>query len=314
MSYMNELDLIIFQISHEHITTVEIQKKIKTEYKKRVARKTIYTSIHRLEKLGFLTKKNKGRKILIQQAAIPLASYLNTLIENYPHLVNKGIFKETSLNILLTLLHNKNTAKCIADAVGISLRNTKRHLSKFHKLAIIKKQNKEKTTNEHIWELNKINEELMKFLESYEEFRALKITKSLDTNAALIWLNGIEFLIKSQKSIQKTNFKKTGAAVLKRYGLKLLSADNFFFYTHRKLNIWDHAFLTVISRRQDPTQLRYLAYLYKKHIDTRNEFESKGNYYDKKAMISVLDFFCNKKESPELKFEYIEELEQLYAG
>ncbi|MEA3458713.1 MAG: hypothetical protein U9R21_08570 [Candidatus Thermoplasmatota archaeon] len=311
---MNELDLIIFQISHEPIIITEILKKINKEYNKKIARKTIYTSIYRLEKIGLVTKKNKGKNILIQQASIPVTSYLNTLIEDYPHLINKGILKGASLNILLTLFHSKNTAKCIADFTSISVRNIKRYLSKFHKLAIIKKQNKEKTTNEYVWEINKINAELMKFLEAYEEFRALKITKSIDTNAALIWLNGIEFLIKSQKNIQKSNFKKTGAAVLEKYGLKLLSADNFFFYTHRKLNIWDHAFLTVISRGQDPTQLRYLAYLYKKNIDDKDEFELKGSYYDKKAMNSVLNLINNKKESSELKSKYVEELERLYGG
>ena len=255
--------------------------------------------------------KTTGKNVLIQQSSIPVTSYLNVLIENYSHLVNKGIFRETSLNILLTLLHNKNTSKCIAEINSISLRNTKRYLSKLHKLAIIKKQNNE--TKEHFWEINRINTEMVKFIEAYEEFRALKIIKSIDTNASLIWLNGVEFLIKSQKNIQETDFKKTGASVLEKYGLRLLSSDNFFFYTHRKLNIWDHAFLTVLSRRQDPTQLRYLAYLYKKNMNDKNEFILKGNYYDKNSMNLVLDFFYNKKESPELKLKHIEELEHLYG-
>lgn len=307
---MNELDLIIFKISHESISIEEIFERIEPKYKN-LAKKSIYTSVYRLEKLGFITKKAIGRKISIQQSSAPVASYLNTLIENYPHLINKDIFKEASLNILLTLIHNKNTSKCIAEINNTSLRNTKRYLSKLHKLAIIKKENNE--TKEHFWEINKINIEMVKFLEAYEEFRALKITKSIDKNAALIWLNGIEFLIKSQKNIQKTDFKKTGAAVLEKYGLRLLSSENFFFYTHRKLSIWDHAFLTVISRRQDPTQLRYLAYLYKKNTADKNEFMLKGNYYDKKAMNIILDFFCNKKESAELKFKHIKELEHLYG-
>lgn len=308
---MNELDLKIFHFSHEPASIEEIFEKIKPKYKKNLAKKSIYTSIYRLEKLGFITKNTEGKNIRIQQFPIPVTSYLDTLVGNYPHLVNKGVFKETSLNILLTLLHNKNKAKCIAEITDISLRNTKRHLSKLHKLAIIKKQNNE--TKEHLWEINKINTEMVKFLESYEEFRALKIAKSIDTNASLIWINGIEFLIKSQKNIQKTEFKKTGAAVLERYGLKLLSADNFFVYTRRKLNIWDHAFLTLISRRQDPTQLRYLAYLYKKNMNDKNEFIIKGNYYNKKSVNLVLDLFCNKKESFELKFKHIEELEHLYG-
>lgn len=312
-TYMNELDLIIFQISHESMSIKEIFRRIETDRKKKTAKKSIYTSIYRLQKLGFITKKTKGRNMLVQQSSIPLTSYLNTLLENYSHLVNKDIFKETSLNILLALLHNKNTSKRIAEINNISLRNTKRYLSKFHKLAIIKKQKNGKNTKEDVWEINKINTELMKFLESYEEFRALKITKSTDANAALVWLNGIEFLIKSQKNIQKSNFKKTGAAVLEKYGLKLLSSDNFFFYTHRKLSIWDHAFLTVISRRQDPTQLRYLTYLYKKNIGDKKEFILKGNYYDKKAMNLVLNFINNKKESSELNSKHMEELERLYG-
>jgi len=308
---MNELDLIIFQMSHEPIATTDILKKINIKYNKKIARKTIYTSIYRLENIGLVTKKDKGKNILIQQASIPVTSYLNPLIENYPHLVNKGIFKETALDILLTLLHDKKTAKNIAEITNISLRNTKRYLSKFHKLAILKKQNNE--TKEHFWVINKINTEMIKFLEAYEEFRALNIIKSIDANVALIWLNGVEFLVKSQKNIQKTEFKKTGAAVLEKYGLKLLSSDNFFLYSHRKLSIWDHAFLTVISRRQDPTQLRYLAYLYKRDIEDKNDFMLKGNYYDRKAMNIVLDLFCNKKQSSELNFKHIEELERLYG-
>jgi len=308
---MNELDLKIFHFSREPISIEELFKKIKPEYKKNLAKKSIYTSIYRLKKLGLMTKNSKGKNIQIQQSSIPVTSYLDTLLENYPHFINKGIFKETSLNILLTVLHNKNKAKCIAEINNISLRNTKRYLSKLHKLAVIKKQNNE--TKENFWEINKINTEMTKFLEAYEEFRALKIIKSIDANAALIWINGIEFLIKSQKNIQKTEFKKTGAAVLEKYGLRLLSSDNFFFYTHRKLGIWDHAFLTVLSRRPDPTQLRYLAYLFKKDKSDKNEFILKGNYYDKKAMNLVLDLFYNKKESGDLKLKHIEELEQLYG-
>jgi hypothetical protein len=308
---MNELDLLIFQISSEAITIEEIFKGMETKYKKKLAKKSIYTSIYRLEKLGFITKKNVGKNVLIQQSSIPVASYLRILIENYPYLINKDIFKETSLHILLTLLHSKNNARCIAEINNSSVRNTKRYLSKLHKLAIIKKQKNE--TKEHYWEINKINIEMLQFLRAYEEFRALKITKSVGENVSLIWLNGVEFLIKSQKNIQKTNFIRTGAAVLENYGLRLLSSENFFFHTYRTLGIWDHAFLTVLSRRQDPTQLHYLAYLYKKNMEDKIEFMIKGGYYDTNAMNLVLDLFYNKKESAELKFEHIEELEQLYG-
>jgi len=55
--------------------------------------------------------------------------------------------------------------------------------------------------------------------------------------------------------------KKIGAEVLEKYGLGLLPSKKFYFYTNRKLNMWDHAFLTVLSRKQDSTQIRYLAYL-----------------------------------------------------
>ena len=201
---MNDLDLIIFQISREPLSIEKISKRIETEYKKRLAKKSIYTSMYRLEELGVITKKAIGKNILLQQSSIPVTSYLNVLIETYPHLMNKGIFKETALDILLTLLHDTKTAKNIAEITNISLRNTKRYLSKFHKLAIIKKQNNK--TKEHLWEINKINTEMTKFLEAYEEFRALNIIKSIDPNAALIWLNGVEFLIKSQKNILFFNF------------------------------------------------------------------------------------------------------------
>ena len=60
---MNELDLKIFHFSREPISIEEIFEKIKPEYKKNLAKKSIYTSIYRLEKLGFITKNTEGKNI-----------------------------------------------------------------------------------------------------------------------------------------------------------------------------------------------------------------------------------------------------------
>ena len=51
---MNDLDLIIFQISREPLSIEKISKRIETEYKKRLAKKSIYTSMYRLEELGVM--------------------------------------------------------------------------------------------------------------------------------------------------------------------------------------------------------------------------------------------------------------------
>lgn len=309
---MNELDLTIFHIAHEPITTLEIHSKLQRRYGKIIPKKTIYTSIYRLEKQGFITKQEAGKKILIQQASLPVASYLHNIIVNYPHLIDKEVFKETSLCILLTLLHNKCNIKWISEINNMSIRNIRRHLTKLHKFALVTKHNDESLPNVYAWEINRINSEFVKFLEAYEEFRAFKILEPIDKNAGLIWLHGTEFLIKTKKTIKHANFKETAAAALEKYGFKLLPGENFYLYAHRKLNLWDHAFLTVVSRKQDPTQIRYLAYLYKKQKTAHSEFIHKGNYYDPHAMQLVLDLFKHKKETPQLKMEDIKELERLY--
>lgn len=310
---MNELDLTIFYSVHGSSTIVEIKNKLEKIYNKIITKKTIYTSIYRLEKQGLITKKESGNRIIIQQTPMPISSYLHNLIESYPHLIKKEFAKGKSLEILLTLLRNKCTVKLISGTIKGSDRNTIRYLTKFHKLALITKLDREHSTNAYAWEINKVNIELVKFLEAYEEFRAFRLLNSIDKNAALIWLNGIEFLCKSQKIIRHDNFKKTGAEVLEKYGLKLLPSEKFYFYTNRKLNMWDHAFLTVLSRKQDPTQIRYLAYLYKKQKPNLSEFVSKGTYYDEHAMKCVIDLFSHKKETSELKFEDIKELEKMYG-
>jgi Fe2+ or Zn2+ uptake regulation protein len=312
---MDESDLLIFKNSHKPATPSDIYKKIKKEYGPIIKQKTVYTSIYRLQNLGFINKKRKqnGKYMEIQQANIPVASYLNNLLDEYPHLINKGIFKDTSLEIQLSLLHNNCSAKLISEIINLSPRNTKRYLSKLYKLAIIKRHTKDKSSNEHIWEINKVNNELVKFLETYEEFNALKITQKIDKNASLIWLKGMEFLIKTQKNIQQSKFQKTGAGVLGKYGLKLLPGDTFFYYSNRNLNIWDHAFLTLLSRKHDPTQLRYLAYLYHMKQPDKDEFKQKGEYYIKEAAKKVIDLFEHGQETTELKMKHIKELEQLYG-
>ncbi|MBE3121663.1 MAG: hypothetical protein IMZ43_00975 [Thermoplasmata archaeon] len=306
---MNELDLLIFQHTHEPIAIKELTKKIHLS----VAQKTVYTSIYRLEKEGLLTAKKQGKNLLIQQSPQPVSAYLHTILETQPHLIKKHIFSTTSLHILLTLLHDILTVKRITEINHLSERNTRRHLSKLHKAAVIIKQKDHSTPHTYIWEINKLQREILQFLEAYEEFRAFKISKSIDANASLLWVHGIDFLIKTPQPVHQKYFIKTGAAALNQYGMKLLSTEHIYLYTKRTLDLWDHAFLMVLSRKNDANQLRYLAYLYKKHKPDPTEFLQKGTYYDPQSMHLVSDFFLKNKETPQLTRKDITELERLYG-
>jgi len=307
---MNELDLAIFRLAHEPISIKELYKKIHLNK----AQKTIYTSIYRLEKQGLITKKQQGKNIIIQLSPQPVSSYLQTTLENQPHLIKKQIFSTTSLNILLTLLHDSRTVKWIMEINQLSERNTRRYLSKLHKTAVIIKHQENTPPHAYSWEINKLQQELYQFLEAYEEFRAFKIIESIDANASLLWVRGIEFLIKTPQSVHQKDFVKTGAAALDHYGMKLLSTENVYLYTKRTLDLWDHAFLTVLSRKNDANQLRYLAYLYKKYKPDLAEFIQKGTYYDSQSMHLVLSFFTENKEIPQLTMNDITELERLYGA
>lgn len=311
---MNKIDLLVFKESLKRSSPKQVQESIKDNYNLDIGYKTIYTSVKRLLNLGFIEKEESGKNIQIFQAGTPVATYLTNLLDNYPYYINKDIFKNTSLKIQVCLLHNHLSAKSIAELVGISLRTTKRYLSKLHNLAIIKRMPNIESSNKHMWEINKKNDELVTFLESYEEFKALKIIQKVDKESLILWINGIEFLIKTKKNIDNPSFKKTGASVLENYGLKLIAAENYFFYTKRDLDIWDHAFLMVLSRKNDPTQLRYLAFLYYTTDVNRDEFIKKGRYYNRNAMQKVINLFENNQETRDLKMKYIEELKQLYGA
>jgi predicted transcriptional regulator len=311
---MNELDLIIFHIAHNPITIKDLYERIHKEAHRNVALKALYTSIYRLEKQGFITKKQQGKLILVQQSNQPISSYLHTVLENQPHFIKKQILTTTSLDILLTILHNSRTVKWIQEVNQLSERNTRRHLSKLHKAAIITKHQEDITLHSFTWKINTLQRELLQFLEAYEEFRALKIIESIDVNATLLWVRGIEFLIRTPQPIHHKQFKETGATALDCYGMKLLSTENVYIYTKRTLDLWDHAFLTVLSRKNDTNQLRYLAYLYKKHQSNATEFIQKGTYYDPQSMQIILDFFTQNKETPQLTIQDIKELEHLYGA
>jgi len=310
---MNELDLTIFHIAHNPMTIKDLYERIHKEAHRKVAQKTLYTSIYRLEKQGFITKKQQGKLILIQQSPQPLSSYLHTVLENQPHFIKKQILTTTSLDILLTILHNSCTVKWIQEINQLSERNTRRHLSKLHKAAIITKHQEDTTLHSFTWKINILQRELLQFLEAYEEYRALKIIESINIGATPLWVHGIEFLIRTPQPIRHKQFKETGATALDRYGMKLLSTENVYIYTRRTLDLWDHAFLTVLSRKNDTNQLRYLAYLYKKHQSNATEFIQKGTYYDPQSMQIILDLFTQNKETPQLTLQDIKELEHLYG-
>jgi hypothetical protein len=135
----------------------------------------------------------------------------------------------------------------------------------------------------------------------------------VDKTATLIWVHGTEFLIKTRTIIRHPQFKETGAKALATYGIKLIPAENIYFHTKRVLALWDHAYLTILARKNDPTQLRYLACLYKKHTPDP-KFKQKGYYYDPQAMTLVLDLFEHNKETSYLRMKDVEELERLYGG
>ena len=307
------MDLTIFKNVYNPITITDLYKKIKKDNLS-IAKKTLYTTIYRLEKKGLVTRKQQGKNILIQQSPQPVSTYLHTLLDSQPRLIKENIFTTTTLDILLTILHKKLPIQWITEVNAISQRNTRRYLTRLHKAAVITKHKTNEKPQVSSWTINKINSELIQFLEAYEEFKALNIIDSVDTNASPIWIQGIEFLIKTSQRIHPPNFKETGAAALEKYGLKLLPAENIYFYTKRTLTLWDHAFLTVLSRKHDPTQLRYLAYLYKKHKPDQEEFKQKGNYYDPQTMQLIIDFFLHHKETPHLKMQDIKELEKLYGS
>jgi DNA-binding MarR family transcriptional regulator len=310
---MNELDLLIFHAAHNPITIKDLHEKIHKESHRNVAQKALYTSIDRLEKQDFILKNQQGKLLLVQQSPQPISSYLNTVLENQPHFIKKQILTATSLDILLTILHNGCTVKWIKDITQLSERNTRRHLSKLHKAAIITKHQKENNLHSSTWKINTLQRELLQFLEAYEEHRVLQIIEDINTSATLLWVHGIEFLIRTSHSLHQKQFKQTGTTALDRYGMKLLSTENTYMYTRRTLSLWDHAFLTVLSRKNDTNQLRYLAYLYKKHQSNTVEFIQKGTYYDPQSMQIILDLFTQNKETPQLKIQDIKELEQLYG-
>ena len=53
---MNEIDLLVFKSSHEKATPSELYDKIEDKYGPILEYKTIYTSVYRLQKLGFIEK------------------------------------------------------------------------------------------------------------------------------------------------------------------------------------------------------------------------------------------------------------------
>ena len=311
---MNELDLLIFHTAHNPITIKDLYEKIYKQSHRNVAQKALYTSINRLEKQGFITKKQQGKLLLVQQSPQPISPYLQTVLENQPHFIKKQILTSTSLGILLAILHHSCTVKWIQDITQLSERNTRRHLSKLHKAAIVTKHQKENNLHSSTWKINTLQRELLQFLDAYEEHRVLQIIEDINISATPLWIHGIEFLIRTPKPIHQKQFKQTGATALVRYGMKLLSAENVYLYTRRTLDLWDHAFLTVLSRKNDTNQLRYLAYLYKKHQSTTAEFIQKGNYYDPQSMQLILDLFTRNKETPQITLQDVSELEHLYGA
>jgi DNA-binding MarR family transcriptional regulator len=310
---MNELDLLIFHSAHRPITIKDLHEKIHKESPKNIAQKALYTSIDRLEKQDLIQKNHQGKLLLVQQSPQPISSYLNTVLENQPQFIKKQILTATSLDILLTLLHDGCTVKWIQDITQHSERNIRRHLSKLHKATIITKHQGEHNLHSSTWKINTLQHELLQFLETYEEHRALQIIENIPIKATPLWIHGIEFLIRTSHVLHQKQFKQTGATALDRYGMKLLSTENTYLYTRRTLGLWDHAFLTILSRKNDTNQLRYLAYLYKKHQSNTTGFIQKGTYYDPQSMHIILDLFTQNKETAQLKTQDIEELESLYG-
>lgn len=190
-------------------------------------------AIGRLRRKGFVTVKRSGMRKLVEIGDAKHAQILKELMQTYHHVPWHSLLAYSQLMPLL--------GESIPPSVMSRVTQWRTMRSLMAHGIVIKDKNGIKL-NPRFGRLAELGQE-------YWRFYNAKMATSLPHDAAIVWTSGPEFIVRvpGRTRITDKRFKPTATTVLPRYGIRLISKFDYYYYTpfRRKLRVEDIVLHTI---------------------------------------------------------------------
>lgn len=276
---MTNTELEIFKSISEPTSIGDIAKTL------RISNATASRYSDKLVDNGLALKYRKGKKVIIKKSETAQVRILSNFIREFPRLRLSDIFSYSTLD-LIGMIKNPKTVAQITLVTTISRTGIYNMLRKLTKIGIVLKNNG--------YYLNPNQRPVQEFADAYFSFMNYRKLSQISPGSIILWQRGREFLFKSKVAVESKNVKITSITKYQSYGLQIIPAEYYYYYSTRKLCISEYIIHTILA---DPVSIRnniYACLLYqKKHP---KEIIKWASIYDIQDHIQTIIDYLSKQE------------------
>ena len=249
---------------------------------------------------GLFVKEREGKKVYVKRADTSHSSILQTIINEYQGWNFEELFSHSGLKIVGVLFQPKRI-KDIVFLTGLSRQYIRSRLKKFLNVGIVKRDGSKYVLND---DLRAVSD----FVKGYCVYMNEMKTKGWAEDSNILWQMGLEFLFKTSKDIDVEEVKRTAVSRFFEYDLPIITDKNYYFVTHRELDVREVILHTILVDKNSVTYNTYACLLYQK--ETPGEMKELVEIYGLKDHFQALKEFLDsgkrtKKFLPTWE-EYIE--------
>ncbi len=208
-----------------------------------------------LENLGFIIRERRGRRIYLRIGNTLHASLLFDFLREYPSIPIEKILTHRRISMLSIIEYSR--ISLIAEIIGVSRQTIYNIIKDFLRYGILVRRKG--------YRINPRHEILKRFVSEYQGFINRMEMKKVDDGAVLLWERGPEFLMKTNRRIEKENYHLTATSAFTRFGLLFISSHNYYFYSKRDVSSASEVIIhTLLANSNSKTSIAYACLLYKK--------------------------------------------------
>jgi DNA-binding MarR family transcriptional regulator len=209
-----------------------------------MARPNVSRAMVTLEDKGFVKTEKKGLSTIVSLSDTKHAALWRKISLEFAHMRLDRLLAGASLEVLSTVscltLGNR---KEIADNSLVSVPSVAKVLERLKEVGIL-----QRTTAG--FGVSPRFETLREFVIEFRHYLNQRIAQDFASDAVIIWECNHEFIIESKRTQTNHGFQLTGPSSFPRFGIPLLLAKSYFFYSplRRKLRIEDIVLHSLVSR------------------------------------------------------------------
>ncbi len=238
---------------------------------------------------GLFEKERKGKNVYAKRAETSHSLLLQTIVNEYPGWDIEKLFSHSSLRIV-GFLSKPKRIKDIVFLTGLSRQHIRIRLRKFLDVGIVKKKG-------HKYILNGDLRAVSDLVKSYFMYMNEKKAKELAEDSNILWQMGSEFLFKTFEDIDVEGVEKTAVSRFSGYGLPMILDKNYYFVTHRELDVREVILHTVLVDKNSITYNTYACLLYQK--EKPEEMTDLAEIYDLEKHFQALKEFLESGDRTE---------------